>query len=59
MLDTKKGVVKKLSSHIFLFAEDCRATTSGWQGAPCFRRYGREMVSKSAISANNTWRGLP
>ena len=24
--------------------------TSGWQGAPHFRRYGRELVSKPAIS---------
>ena len=29
--------------------------TSGRQGAPFLRRYGRELVSKSAISLKNRW----
>ena len=31
--------------------------TSGWQGAPCLRRYGRELVSKPAISLKKNWGG--
>ena len=31
--------------------------TSGWQGAPHFRRYGRELASKPAISINERWGG--
>ena len=32
--------------------------TSGWQGAPDFRRYGRELVSKPAISLRKkSWAG--
>ena len=29
------------SSHTFLVAKDCRTMTSGWQGAPHLRGYGR------------------
>ena len=29
----------------------------GWQGAPYFRRYGRELVSKQAISLRIRWGG--
>ena len=36
--------------HIFLFSKDYRTMTSGWQGAPYFRRHGRELVSKPASS---------
>ena len=32
--------------------------TSGWHGAPCFRSYGRELVSKSASSFKTSWGGL-
>ena len=31
--------------------------TSGWQGAPCFSSYGRELVSRPAISINERWGG--
>ena len=31
----------------------------GQGGAPYFRRYGRELVSKPAISLNKSWGGLP
>ena len=42
--------MKKKSPFVFLFAKSDRTMTSGWQGAPYFRSYGRELVSKSAIS---------
>ena len=29
--------------------------TSGWQGAPYFRRYGRELVSKPVIWSKKNW----
>ena len=29
--------------------------TSGGHGAPHFRRYGRELVSKPAISLKKSW----
>ena len=35
--------------HIFLSATDHGTTTSGGQGAPFFRRYGPQLVSKPAI----------
>ena len=31
--------------------------TSGWQGAPRFRRYGRELVSEPATSLKKVWGG--
>ena len=31
--------------------------TSGWQGAPYFRSYGRELASKPAISLKKSWGG--
>ena len=37
--------MKTTSSRIFLFAEGYRTVTSGCRGAPCDRRYGRELVS--------------
>ena len=46
----KGGVLLKNSPHIFFIAKDYRTMTSGWQRAPFFRRYGREQVSKPAIS---------
>ena len=49
--------MKILSSHIFLFANDHRPMTSGWQRAPHFRRYGRGLVSKPAISFKRGWGG--
>ena len=33
--------------------------TSGGQGAPYFMKYGREVVSKLAISLKKIFRGLP
>ena len=32
--------MKRAFSPSFLFAKDYRLVTPGWQGAPCFRRYG-------------------
>ena len=52
--------MKNLSAHILLFAKDYyyyREMTSGWQEAPHFRRYGRELVSKTAISLKKSWGG--
>ena len=49
--------MKNISSHMFLFANYCRPITSGWQRAPYFRRYGRGLVSKPAISVNKSWGG--
>ena len=34
-----------------------RAITSRWQGAQFYRWYGRELVSKPAISIKKTWGG--
>ena len=34
-----------------------RTMTSGWQGAPYFRMYGRELDSKPAISFKKRWGG--
>ena len=31
--------------------------TSRWKGVPYFRRYGRELVSKPAISLKKSWGG--
>ena len=42
--------MKKASSNIFMFAKVYRTMTLGRQGASYFRRYGRELVSKPAIS---------
>ena len=39
--------MKKISSCIFLFAEYYRTMTSGWKGAPCWRRIDRELVFKT------------
>ena len=49
--------MKKISSCIFSVAKDYRTMTSRWQGAPYFRRYGRELVSKPAISSKRSWGG--
>ena len=49
---------KNVSSHIFLFTNDYPTVTSGWQGPPYFRRrYGRELVSKTATSVKEYWGG--
>ena len=43
--------MEKQSSYIFLYATlDNRTVTSGWHGAPYFRTYDRELVSKPVIS---------
>ena len=46
-----------IPSHVFLFAKDYRTVSSGWQGAPYFRRYGRELDSKQEISLKKHWGG--
>ena len=57
LLETRKDVMKTISACIFLFAKGYRTPTSGWHGPPCFRRYGRELVSKPAISLKKSWGG--
>ena len=52
--DTRKDAMKTMPSCILLLAKGYRTMTSGWQGAPRFRRYGRESVSKPAISLNRS-----
>ena len=49
--------MKKASSNIFMFAEVYGTMSSGRQGAPYFRRYGRELVSKPDISLKKSWGG--
>ena len=47
---------KRAFSCMFLFAEDYRMMTScGEGGAPFFRRFGRELVLKPAISLKKSW----
>ena len=53
----QEGCEEKISSCIFLFAKDYQTMTSGWQGAPYFSRYGRELVSKPAISSKKCYGG--
>ena len=43
--------------YVFVCEKDYRTMTSGVQGAPRFRRYGRELVSKPAISFKKCWGG--
>ena len=50
LLHTRNDAMKKMFSCISLVAKDYRSMTSGRQGAPYFRIYGRELVSKPAIS---------
>ena len=49
--------MKRVSANNILFGGDYRTMTSGWQGAPYFRRYGLELVSKPAISLKKSWGG--
>ena len=51
--------MKKASSNIFMFAKVYRTMTSGRQGAPSFRRYGRELVSKTGDFVKEKLGGLP
>ena len=46
---------KKAPSNIFMLAKVYRSMTSGRQGASYFRRYGRDLVSKPAISFKSSW----
>ena len=48
---------KKISPCILSIAKDDRTMTSGCQAAPYFRRYGRELVSKPAISIKRKFGG--
>ena len=57
LLETSKDATKILSPMFSLFAKDDQTMTSGWQGAPYFSQYRREMASKPAISSKNN-RGL-
>ena len=60
LLDTRKGAMKKSSSNIFMIAKVYRiyrTMTPGRQWARYFRRCGRELASKPAISLQNSWGG--
>ena len=46
---------KTLQSHIFSCAKIERRTTSGCRGTPYFKRKGRELVLKHAISLQRSW----
>ena len=46
------------SKYILLFANDDRTMTSGWQGTPDFRRYGRERVYKTGDFVKQKLGGL-
>ena len=59
LLYTRKGATKQILSVAFLFAKDFQMMTSRWQGAPCFRRYGRELVSKTKDFVSRNVGGLP
>ena len=50
----------KMSQHVFLFAKEGPSSDDlgvGARGTPYFRRYGRELVSKPAISLKKRWGG--
>ena len=49
--------MKNIFSNIFLRAKVYRMMASGRQGAPYFRRYGLELVSKPAILLKKSWGG--
>ena len=53
----RKVAIKSRSPYIFLFAMDYRGMTSAWQGSPYYRKYGRELVSKPAISLKKSGGG--
>ena len=48
--DTTKDATKNTIFTYLRVAKDCRTMTSRGHGAPFFRRYGPELVSKTAIS---------
>ena len=48
---------KKKYLYIFLCAKAYRSMTSGCRGTSCFRRHGRELVLKPAISLKKSWGG--
>ena len=49
--------MKKISSCISWVAKDHLTMTSRWQEVSFFRIYGRELVSKPAISLKKNWGG--
>ena len=55
LLGTRKCAMKNYLNVFSCLANGYRTMTSGWRGAPNFRRYGRELVSKSAISLKRDW----
>ena len=49
---------KKISMYFLVCKrKHYRTMTSGWKGAPYFRNYGREPVSKPAIPSKKNWGG--
>ena len=50
-------MMKNISSQLFLFAKNYRTMALGWEGALYSRKYGRQLVSKSAISLKENWGG--
>ena len=51
--------MEKASSNIFMLAKVYRTMTSGRQGASYFRRYGRELASKTGDFVKEKLGGLP
>ena len=49
--------MKTTPSNVFDCAKHYRTMSSGWQGAPYFTRYGRELVSKPRTSFKSSWGG--
>ena len=49
--------MENISSHTGLFARGCRTMAWGWGGAAYCRRYGRELVTKPAISLKKSLGG--
>ena len=57
LLDTRKDTIENKGSIYFLVLQrkTYRSMASGCPGTPCFRRYDRELVSKSTISVKKCW----
>ena len=56
----EEGCYENKYLHLFcLFAKGYRTTTSRWQGAPHFRRYGRELGFEPVDFVKETLEGLP
>ena len=59
LVDREEGAMENSSSHIFLFAKKGLSNdyVGTERGTPYFRRYGRELALKPAISWKKSWGG--